>query len=166
MKRSPQHDDSRADSAIASTPSVTSAHDEHDAQSGQASSTNGSSSEVSERSTRRRFTAKYKQQILRQAAAATQTGALAALLRREGLYSSHLTKWRAQLARLELQALEPKRRGPKVQAPDPRDLRILELERQLAQLDRRAVRAEAIIDVQKKLSQLLGITLPKEPETT
>lgn len=163
MKKSPTHDASRTDSTMASLSSVTA---EHDAESVQDSSLKGSSSEVSAQSTRRRFTAKYKQQILRQAEAATQAGALAALLRREGLYSSHLTKWRAQLAHHELKALEPKRRGPKKRTPDPRDLRILELERQVAQLDRRAVRAEAIIDVQKKLSLLLGITLPKEPETT
>ena len=166
MKRSRKHDDSRADSNIASATRATSTKNAHVAEATPASSLKDSSAEVLERSTRRRFTAKYKRRILREATAATARGALGALLRREGLYSSHLTKWRAQLERVELQALAPKKRGPKVQPQDSRDLRIAELERQIARLDRRAVRAEAIIEVQKKLSQLLGIELPPEPEAT
>lgn len=123
------------------------------------------SSEVVEGATRRRFTGEYKQRILREAAAATAPGAKGALLRREGLYSSHLFTWRAEAERGQLAALKPKQRGPKAKAVDPRDQRIVELEREVARLGRRAERAEAIVEVQKKLSQLLGIELPTEQES-
>jgi len=124
------------------------------------------SSEVVERATRRRFTGEYKQRILREAAAATAVGATGALLRREGLYSSHLFTWRAEAERGQLAALKPKQRGPKAKAVDPRDQRIVELERDVARLGRRAERAEAIVEVQKKLSQLLGIELPPVQDST
>ena len=68
--------------------------------------------EVKSKSTRRRFAAKYKRQILREAAACTKPGEIGALLRREGLYSSHLAKWREQAEAGELSGLAPKRRGP------------------------------------------------------
>lgn len=124
-----------------------------------------SSSEVVERATRRGFSAEYKQRILREAAEATARGAMGALLRREGLYSSHLTTWRAAAERGELAGLKPKQRGPKALPVDVRDKRIAELERDVARLGRRAERAEAIVEVQKKLSQLLGIALPTLEET-
>lgn len=122
------------------------------------------SSEVVERATRRRFTGEYKQRILREAAAATAPGATGALLRREGLYSSHLFTWRAEAERGQLAALKPKQRGPKAKAVDRRDQRIADLEREVSRLGRRAERAEAIVEVQKKLSQLLGIELPAVSE--
>lgn len=125
-----------------------------------------SSSEVVERASRRSFSAEYKQRMLREAAAATERGAMGALLRREGLYSSHLTTWRAAAERGELAELKPKQRGPKPLPADPRDKRIAELERDVARLGRRAERAEAIVEIQKKLSQLLGIALPAVEETT
>lgn len=116
--------------------------------------------EVTEKATRRRYTAEYKARILREADACTKPGELGALLRREGLYSSHLTSWRAQAARGELAGLEPKKRGPKPKAVDPRDKQLAALERENAKLQRRLERAEALIAVQKKVSQLLGIALP------
>ena len=122
------------------------------------------SSEVVERARRRRFTAEYKQRILHEADATTARGAMGALLRREGLYSSHLTAWRADAERGQLAALKPKQRGPKPMRVDARDKRIVELERDVARLGRRAERAEAIVEVQKKLSQLLGIALPTAEE--
>lgn len=120
--------------------------------------------EVPAKGTRRRFSGKYKARILREAEACTERGDVGALLRREGLYSSHLTQWRQQAEKGELQALEPKKRGPVPKAVDPRDRKIVELEREIARLERRAVRAEAIIEVQKKVSELLGIVLPTPKE--
>jgi len=117
-----------------------------------------------ERARRRRFTAEYKQRILHEVDATTARGAMGALLRREGLYSSHLTTWRADAERGQLAALKPKQRGPKPMRVDARDKRIVELERDVARLGRRAERAEAIVEVQKKLSQLLGIALPTAEE--
>ena len=120
--------------------------------------------EVSDKAKRRRFTAKYKLRILREAASCTERGEMGALLRREGLYSSHITSWRGQAERGELAGLTPKRRGPKPTPVDPRDKRIAQLERELKKLNRRAERAEALVEVQKKLSELLGIALPTLPD--
>jgi transposase len=120
--------------------------------------------EVSDKAKRRRFTAAYKQRILREAAACTEPGAISALLRREGLYSSHLFTWRRLAERGERTALTPKKRGPQPKANDERDKRIAQLERDNAKLVRRAQRAEALVEVQKKVSQLLGIALPTSDE--
>jgi transposase-like protein len=105
---------------------------------------------------RRTYTAEYKRRILREADACTTPGAIGALLRREGLYSSHLVAWRRARARGELAALTPKPRGRKPTPVDPRDRRIAELERQLAQMTGRAERAEALVEAQKNLAALLG----------
>ena len=114
---------------------------------------------VSPTRTRRQFSTAYKLQILAAAAACTRAGELGALLRREGLYSSHLSVWRAAQRRGELQG-PTKRRGPAPTAPDPAIKRIAALERELARATARAERAELIIDAPKKFSQLLGLTLP------
>jgi len=111
--------------------------------------------EVSARAERRRFTAEYKRQIVRQADRCTKAGEIGALLRREGLYSSHLTNWRAARDRGELEALAPKQRGPKVTAPDPRDKQLVEQARETARWKKRAARAEALVEVQKKVAALL-----------
>jgi transposase len=105
---------------------------------------------------RRSFTAEYKRRILKEADACTTPGAVGALLRREGLYSSHLVEWRRAGARGELAALTPKKRGRKPTPVDPRDRKIAELERQLAQMTGRAERAEALVEAQKSLAALLG----------
>ena len=115
--------------------------------------------EVSDKPKRRRFTAEYKRKILKQADAC-RPGELGALLRREGVYSSSLTAWRAARDRGELAGLSPKKRGPKAAAPDPRDRELAAKDREIARLSARAERAEALIEVQKKLSQILGIRLP------
>lgn len=120
--------------------------------------------EVTEKASRRRFGAEYKRRILREAAACTERGALGAMLRREGLYASHLTKWREQAGRGEVAALTPKKRGPRPRVVDERDQRIAELERANRKLEKRAQRAEALVEVQKKVSQLLGIALPATEE--
>lgn len=116
--------------------------------------------EVSAKSRRRSFTAEYKRKVLAEAEAATQRGELGALLRREGLYSSHLVDWRRLAKSGALGALGPKKRGPKVTPRDERDEKIMKLERELAREVRRREHAEIIIEVQKKVSQLLGIVLP------
>lgn len=109
---------------------------------------------------RRRFTAEYKRRILEEADRCTERGALGALLRREGLYSSHLVEWRTARERGALAALAPKKRGPKAVPVDPRDRKIAELERENRRLQTRVDRAERIIEIQKKLSEVLGIPLP------
>ncbi len=114
---------------------------------------------VSPTRTRRQFSSAYKLQILAAADACTKAGELGALLRREGLYSSHLSVWRAAQRRGELQG-PTKRRGPVPITLDPALKRIAALERELAKARARADRAELIIDAQKKFSQLLGLTLP------
>jgi transposase len=105
---------------------------------------------------RRSFTAEYKRRLLKEADACTTPGAVGALLRREGLYSSHLVEWRRARARGELAALTPKKRGRKPIPVDPRDRKIAELERQLAHVTGRAERAEALVEAQKNLAALLG----------
>lgn len=109
---------------------------------------------------RRRFTAEYKRRILAEADAAHEPGAIGALLRREGLYSSLLAEWRAARARAEHAAFEPKRRGPKAAPKDPRDAELVRLTRANEKLVKKLQKAELIIDLQKKVSQILGITLP------
>ena len=117
--------------------------------------------EVVAKATRRRFTMEYKRKILHEADRCKTPGAVGALLRREGLYSSHLTTWRAARDRGEL-AGAPNKRGPIPQVPDPRDKKIAELAREAARWRRRAERAEALVEVQKKLSVLLGAPLEAE----
>lgn len=116
--------------------------------------------EVRPTATRRRFSAEYKRAILTEADACTRPGELGALLRREGLWSSHLSTWRAQRARGEVQGLMPKKRGPKASRSNPLDKKMRELERDNARLRKRAERAEALVEVQKKLSELWGVTVP------
>ncbi len=115
-------------------------------------------SEVSEKAKRRRFTAEYKAKILREAERCKSPGQVGALLRREGLYSSLLSEWRRQRDQVAKAALKGIRRGPKPRVVDPR---IHQLERENARLERRLAQAEAIIDIQKKVSALLGIPLAK-----
>ena len=119
--------------------------------------------EVSDKPKRRRFTAEYKRKILKQADAC-RPGELGALLRREGVYSSSLNAWRAARERGEIAGLAPKKRDPKTSAPDPRDRELVANAREIARLSARVERAEAIIAVQKKLSEILGIQLPESDD--
>jgi transposase len=111
---------------------------------------------------RRVFTAEYKRRILKAADGCATPGAVGALLRREGLYSSHLVVWRRARARGELAALTPKKRGRRPTPVDPRERKIAELERHVVQLTARAERAEALVELQKKLAVLLGRPLESE----
>jgi transposase len=114
--------------------------------------------EVVVKAQRRRFTAEYKQRILQEADAGTHPGEVGALLRREGLYSSHLSTWRRQRAQGELQGLMPAKRGRRA---DPQAVENARLQRETERLKAQLARAELIIEVQKKVSQLLG--LPEMP---
>jgi len=106
---------------------------------------------------RRRFTASYKLRILEEADACQDSGQIGALLRREGIYSSHLANWRKLRRDGALSALTEQKRGPK---PLPSDIlkELEQLKLQNQQLQHRLAKAETIIEVQKKLSTLLGLT--------
>ncbi len=117
--------------------------------------------EVAAKAARRRFSVEYKRTILREADACRTPGAVGALLRREGLYSSHLTTWRAARERGEL-AGAAKKRGPARRVVDPRDKRISELERERTRWQQRAERAEALVALQKQVAALLGTPLTGE----
>jgi transposase-like protein len=110
--------------------------------------------EVPDKARRRQFSADYKRRILAEADATRESGAIGALLRREGLYSSHLTHWRHERDR----GLDPRRRGPKSKR-DPLLDEVRKLKRENDRLTQRLSRAELIIDVQKKVLSLLGIPL-------
>jgi len=113
--------------------------------------------EVEAKPDRRQFTAEYKRRILEEADACTEPGQIGALLRREGLYSSNLINWRRQRSEGSLKGLSPKKRGPK---PDPLANENAALRRRIERLEAELKRAETIIEVQKKLSDLLGLSDP------
>ena len=113
--------------------------------------------EVPEKPVRRRFSAAYKRKILEEAERCTGRGELGALLRREGLYSSHLTTWRQQRDQGALDGLAPKKRGRKAKRKDPVAEENERLRRQNARLEHQLRQAETIIDVQKKLCTMLGL---------
>lgn len=115
--------------------------------------------EVTDKPVRRRYTAEYKRTILQEAERCTKKGEIGALLRREGLYSTHLTAWRREREAGVLAGLGARRRGPKAKR-DPRDQQISKLQKENDRLKRKLRQAEAIIDVQKKISDLLGIPQP------
>ncbi len=118
--------------------------------------------EVTAKATRRRFTAAEKLRVLQEADRCTKPGELGALLRREGLYTSHLSAWRKARRNGELAGLAPRRRGPKAKPPDARDRKLAEQAREITRLQGRLERAEGLIEVQKKVSQLLGIPLASD----
>ena len=118
--------------------------------------------EVVAKAARRRFTAAEKLRVIETAERCVKPGELSALLRREGLYSSHLSAWRAARRRGELAGLSPRARGPKAKPVDPRDRRLAEQAREITRLQARLERAEGLIEVQKKVSQLLGIPLESD----
>lgn len=117
--------------------------------------------EVRPKAKHRRFTAEYKKRILDEADACTTATQRGALVRREGLYSSHLTAWRRQRAHGILDGLAPKKRGGK---PDPLAIENVQLRREIQQLQEHLHRAETIIEVQKKVSQLLGLPTAPTPK--
>jgi transposase len=118
--------------------------------------------EVPEKAIRRKYPGEYKLEVLKEADACTLPGQLGALLRREGLYSSHLTTWRRQKEQGILDALTPKRRGPKTLKRNPLTLKVAQLERENQKLRQKLRQAETIIEVQKKISEILQIPIPNE----
>ena len=116
--------------------------------------------EVLEKASRRRFSAEYKLGILAEAEQC-EAGQLGALLRREGLYWSHLQTWRRQRDAGALEALTPQKRGRKATPKHPLAGRVKQLEGENRRLHRKLQRAEIMLDIQKKASELLGIPLAK-----
>jgi transposase-like protein len=116
-----------------------------------------------ERPRRRQFTVGYKLRILTEADAARTSGETGALLRREGLYSSHLAAWRRQREEGILHALTPRRRGRPTSSPEQRELARLRQENE--RLQQRVSAAEAVIEIQKKVSLLLGLAEPRDPSS-
>ena len=112
--------------------------------------------EVPAKVQRRRFTAEYRLRIVKQADACKKPGELGTLLRREGLYASHVTTWRRQREQGELVAGRARKRGP---VPKPSDPRVKQLEGENRRLQRKLQRAETIITLQKKVAEILGIPL-------
>jgi transposase len=119
---------------------------------------------VTSKAKRRRFTAEYKRKVLQDADACTESGQVGALLRREGLYSSHLTTWRQARERGELEGLAPKKRGPAAQEVNPLAKELAAERREVARLKAENAKLQIICEVQKKVSLLLGVTLPTIPE--
>jgi len=121
----------------------------------------GPAIEVVVKATGRRFTVEYKRKIVCESDACKTEGEIGALIRREGLYSSHLTTWRAARERGDL-AGAPKKRGPARRVADPRDKRITELGRENTHSRKRAELAEALVELQKQIAALLGTPLATE----
>jgi transposase-like protein len=132
----------------------------HGAGNSSVTSLAGTDTEVVTRPQRRRFGAEYKLRILQEADRCSG-GELGALLRREGLYSSHLTTWRRQREAGQLAALMPKKRGRQI---DPQAEELARLQRENQKLQAQLERAEVIIDAQKKLLVLLNQPIPDVPE--
>lgn len=125
----------------------------------------GSTVEIKpKRRNRRSFSAAEKLRIVRAAAAATERGEVEALLRREGIYSSHLAAWRKQLALHGSEALAAHKPGRKPKM-DAKDRRIAELEKRATRLEAKLSLAEKLIDLQKKVSVILGINLSTDGES-
>jgi transposase-like protein len=119
--------------------------------------------EVAAKGKRRSFTAKYKREILAKADKCKKSGEIGALLRSEGLYSSHLASWRKQRAEGQLGG-KTKKRGPKAKPVDPSAKRVAELERENAKLRARAERAEFLVECQKKMAALFETQQSEESE--
>jgi len=119
--------------------------------------------EVHEKPVRRQFDAAYKLRILEEADRCTGPGQLGELLRREGLYSSHLTNWRRLREKGSLQSLGPKKRGRQAKRNDATTRELERLRRENQRLAERLRQAETIIEVQKKVSEIVGLTTPTSP---
>lgn len=119
--------------------------------------------EVVATATRRRFSSSDKRRILDAADHCTQPGEIGALLRKEGIYSSHLNTWRKQRAAAEDAALEPQQRGRKADPALAEDRRVIQLTQENDRLRHKLAQANAIIDVQKKLCALFGLSTDQTP---
>lgn len=127
----------------------------------------GASVESLPRRTRRKYSASEKLRILKSAEAAVasgERGALEALLRREGIYSSHLSAWRQQLAARGTAGLASQKPGRKPKL-DENERKLLALTKRNAELERKLAIAHALIELQKKAHELLGMALPENDES-
>jgi transposase-like protein len=115
--------------------------------------------EVVAKPKRRRFTAEYRLRILEEAEQCTEPGEMGRMLRREGLYSSHLTAWRKAQREGALKGLSPRKRGAKPRARNPLEPKVNELEAKVARLEKELHQARTILDVQEKVAGLLGFSL-------
>lgn len=117
--------------------------------------------EVAPKAQRRQYSYEYKQRILSDIDACTEPGLVGAILRREGLYSQLISKWRQQLKRHGQAGLEAQKRGPKA---DPQAAELARLQRENEHLRQRLERAELIVEVQKKVSRLLNLPAESDPD--
>ena len=115
--------------------------------------------EVAAKPKRRQFSAEYRLRILDEADRCTRPGEIGCLLRREGLYSSHLSVWRKARRNGSLKALTPKKRGAKHAESNPLSPKIRQLEAKVTRLEKELATAHTIIDVQGKVAGLLGLNL-------
>lgn len=122
--------------------------------------------EVSAKARRRTFTTAYKLSILDELDRCKKPGDVGAIVRREGLYSSSLVKWRRQRRQGELQAQAPVRRGPQPAAKGDQAAELAQLKRDNARLERQLAKAHLIIGIQKKAAQILDIAMAEIDETT
>lgn len=121
-------------------------------------------SEVIAKAQRRQFTSEYKLRILREAGSSRNSGDIGALLRREGLYSSLLTTWRRQREKGRLNAATGQQRGPRGSLKTPAEVELGLQRKENRRLAKRLARAELVIEIQKKVSELLGVSLPPLPK--
>ncbi len=119
--------------------------------------------EVPQKARRRKYSAEYKLKILQEADACREPGEIGAVLRREGLYTSHLNTWRRQREEGTLNALKPRKRGRKAKPVNPLARRLAELEQENRALKKRLKQTETVIEIQKKVSEILGIQ-PLSPQ--
>jgi transposase len=122
--------------------------------------------EVPEKAPRRRFTTAYKLRILKEYDACTAPGEIGSLLRREGLYHSNISTWLRQRDKGVLHGLSPKKRGRKAKKINPLAKEVARLERENKKLSEKLKQAETIIEVQKKISEILGIPQSNNGETS
>lgn len=122
--------------------------------------------QVPAKATRRQFSTQYKLQILQEVDGPTQLGQTAALLRREGLYSSHLSNWRRQREQGQLAGLRGNKRGRNPQKPDPLFLENQQLQKQVQRLSQQLQQAQLLLDIQKNASEILGLSLNGLDENT
>jgi transposase-like protein len=131
-----------------------------------AESNGGTNPEVNEKPVRRRFDAAYKLRIIEEADRCTQPGQLGELLRREGLYSSHLANWRRLREQGSLQSLEPKKHARRAKRKDSTTQELDRLRRENQRLADRLRQAETIIEVQKKVSEIMGLPLTDQNDSS
>jgi transposase len=126
-------------------------------ESGPAAVQSGSQSEVVARAQRRHFSSADKRRILNAADLCTKPGEIGALMRREGVYSSSLSTWRRQREAAELAAVAPQKRGPKIDPPRDQALQLAQITRERDRLRDQLMKANLVIEVQKKVVALLGL---------